>query len=173
MIRIKITIGLSRGDHYYSIQVLVMILVFLVGGPRRIAKSYPESETPDSLNSNIYPHASTRSDKSLPSQKRSYSTISNNNQLSEPNVQSLLDNRMSDGSRVSLQTRKSLDRESKRLSSVSARSSYSEDNQILMPPPVSDVNNTAENKLPKNLRDIVTVSINSYLILIDKWKIIY
>ena len=163
MIRIKITIGQSLGGHYYSIQVFVISFVLLLGGPRRITKSYPESENPDNLNSNGYPHTTTRSEKSLPSLKRSYSSISSSAQYLEPNVQSVQENRMSDGSRVSLPIRKSLDKESKRLSSVSSRSSYSEENQLTMlPPPLHEPINSTENKLPKNLRDFVTVCILNY-----------
>ena len=164
MIRIKITIGQCLGGHYYSIQVFVISFVLLLGGPRRITKSYPESENPDNLNSNGYPHTTTRFEKSLPSQKRLYSSISSSAQLSEPNIQSIQENRMSNSSRVSLPIRKSLDKESKRLSSVSSRSSYSEENQLTMlPPPLHEPINSTENKLPKNLRDFVTVSDFNYM----------
>lgn len=138
--------------------------MFILGGPRRVAKSYPEGEKQDHVSQSGAGNVVSRNENSLPSRKRSYSTFVNAGYGRESAIPS---NRLSDSPKNSNSARDSLDGESRRQSSRSSRSSYSEDRHSLMLPPTHDVETVKQNevKLPKNLQDVIQVGNISVLFI--------
>lgn len=130
--------------------------MFILGGPRRVAKSFPEGENQDHGSQSGAGSIASRNEKPLPSRKRPYSTSVNVGYAKESGIPSV---RLSDSPKNSNSARGSLDGESRRQSSRSSRSSYSEDRHSMMLPPSHDVETVKQNEieLPKNLQDVIQV----------------
>ena len=147
-----------------------LAFVSILGGPRRIAKFSTDGENPDSGN----PSTTARAEKSLPSSRKRSFPIYTNNEGYVPNIQQSNQAAVDFGNAISstaIQKKfvstepNKYERELKRLSSSSAKSSCSSDRPSGVLPQSKELQlnqtdpsrNSIEAKLPKNLQEVVYV----------------
>ena len=144
--------------------------VFILGGPRRIVKSNIDNDNPDNAN----PPPTARTEKAIiSSRKRSLTTYSNTEGVGvsvQHNNPGVVD---ANGAGLSIPNQKKYaltesnkyEKELKRLSSSSARSSSSSDRTSGVVPQYKDLQfnqidlsrSSSDIKLPKNLQEVVYV----------------
>ena len=129
-----------------------------IGGPRRIIKSYPDNENQEQSVSKQIPSSLNRLEKGNLSLKRPYSSVGTGIDSLPP---ALAEKKTNNSPPIVPMQRNSLEKETRRLSSFSSRSSYSEDRSMERRVSAQEpITAKRETMLPKNLQDVINVVYN-------------